>query len=69
MTIFIKCFFNKTSAIMALEEKNTTPDICVILAWASALFSVAGIAIAVLQQINDCPCSEQEQSPDSQGFV
>jgi len=64
MTIFIKCFFNDTSAIMALVEKNTTADICEILGWASAIVSIAGIAIAVFQQLNNCPCSQQEQSPN-----
>ena len=54
MTIFIKCFFNDTSAIMALVEKNTTADICEILGWASAIVSIAGIAIAVFQQLNNC---------------
>ena len=52
---------------MAQEKANV--DICGTLGWIAALFSVAGIAIAVLQQINDCSCSEQDQSPDSQGFV
>ena len=52
---------------MALNEKNTQTEICEILGWASALFSVAGIAIAIFQQINDCSCSKQEQSPNSRG--
>jgi len=52
---------------MAQEKANV--DICGTLGLIAALISGAGIAIAVFQQINNCSCSEQEQSPDPQGFV
>ena len=43
-------------------------DICGKLGLIAALISVAGVAIGFLEQINDCSCSEQEQSPDSRGL-
>jgi hypothetical protein len=54
---------------MAPENKDdTNVDICGILGWASALFSAAGIVIAIFQQLNNCPCSQQGQSPNSRGL-
>ena len=45
-----------------VNKDQTNVDICEILGWTSAILSVAGIAITIFQQINNCPCSQQEQS-------